>query len=229
MRCTRAPRPSTSTWSRPPTPRSPMAWAWHHPGRRHRPWRHQRRPSGRQRHHQPLHRRGRQSGLHRHDVGHQHHAHHGHPVPRFGLRHAWAPTRLLRCRSLSTVVSPGPPSPVPRSSVPAGSAGFIVRVPTTNDIISEPSENITLGAATPQNVAPVVGTAPSSTTMARPPCRSPAPPSSTRPPAPSLTPSRCPTPAVPPSPWAMAPAVARPPPAPTSPPQPARSRLLRAP
>ena len=43
-------------------------------------------------------------------------------------------------------------------SVPAGSAGFIVRVPTTNDIISEPSENITLGAATPQNVAPVVGT-----------------------------------------------------------------------
>ena len=29
---------------------------------------------------------------------------------------------------------------------------------TTNDIISEPSENITLGAATPQNVAPVVGT-----------------------------------------------------------------------
>ena len=43
-------------------------------------------------------------------------------------------------------------------SVPAGNTGFTVRVPTVNDNISEPSETITLGAATAQNAAPVVGT-----------------------------------------------------------------------
>ena len=43
-------------------------------------------------------------------------------------------------------------------SVPAGGNSFIVRVPTVNDNISEPSETMTLGAATAQNVAPVVGT-----------------------------------------------------------------------
>ncbi len=43
-------------------------------------------------------------------------------------------------------------------SVPAGNAGFLVRVPSINDNISEPSETLTLGAATAQNAAPVVGT-----------------------------------------------------------------------
>ena len=43
-------------------------------------------------------------------------------------------------------------------SVPAGNTDFIVRVPTVDDNISEPTETMTLGAATAQNAAPVVGT-----------------------------------------------------------------------
>ena len=43
-------------------------------------------------------------------------------------------------------------------AVPAGNSGFLVRVPTVDDNLSEPSETITLGAATAQNAAPVTGT-----------------------------------------------------------------------
>ena len=43
-------------------------------------------------------------------------------------------------------------------SVPAGGSSFIIRVPTINDPLGEASETMTLGAATAQNVAPVVGT-----------------------------------------------------------------------
>src|SRR5574343_1920410 len=46
----------------------------------------------------------------------------------------------------------------PTVSVPAGTGSFIVRVPTVNDNISEPSETLTLSASTAQNATPVVGT-----------------------------------------------------------------------
>ena len=51
-------------------------------------------------------------------------------------------------------------TPISGSSVdvPAGSTGFIVRVPTVVDGTSEPTENFTLGAATPHDASPVVGT-----------------------------------------------------------------------
>ena len=43
-------------------------------------------------------------------------------------------------------------------SVPPGATGFIVRIPTVDDTTSEPTETLTLGAGTPANTAPVVGT-----------------------------------------------------------------------
>ena len=43
-------------------------------------------------------------------------------------------------------------------SVPAGATSFIVRVPTVNDVLGEPNETMTLGASTPVNTVPVVGT-----------------------------------------------------------------------
>ena len=51
-------------------------------------------------------------------------------------------------------------SPVSGSTVtvPAGAGGFVVRVPSVNDNISEPSETISLSASTVQNTAPVTGT-----------------------------------------------------------------------
>ncbi|MBK7648755.1 MAG: hypothetical protein IPJ12_16785 [Betaproteobacteria bacterium] len=51
-------------------------------------------------------------------------------------------------------------SPVVGSTVtvPAGNPGFLVRVPTVDDNISEPTETLTLSASTAQNLAPVQGT-----------------------------------------------------------------------
>ncbi|MEN3068225.1 retention module-containing protein, partial [Uliginosibacterium sediminicola] len=43
-------------------------------------------------------------------------------------------------------------------SVPAGATSFVVRVPTVDDVISESTETITLGASTPINTSAVVGT-----------------------------------------------------------------------
>jgi T1SS-143 domain-containing protein len=43
-------------------------------------------------------------------------------------------------------------------SVPAGSASFIVRFPTVNDTLTEPTETMTLAASTPANAVAVVGT-----------------------------------------------------------------------
>ena len=44
-------------------------------------------------------------------------------------------------------------------TVPAGNTSFIVRLPTTLDGLIEPTETISLGAATPSNAGPVVATA----------------------------------------------------------------------
>ena len=51
-------------------------------------------------------------------------------------------------------------SPITGNSVdvPAGSTAFIVRMPTINDGVSEPTESVTLGAATPNDASPVLGT-----------------------------------------------------------------------
>ncbi|MBK9395560.1 MAG: hypothetical protein IPN40_17525 [Uliginosibacterium sp.] len=46
----------------------------------------------------------------------------------------------------------------PTVSVPAGSTSLLVRVPTVNDLVSEPTETVSLSAATAQNTTPVAGT-----------------------------------------------------------------------
>ncbi len=43
-------------------------------------------------------------------------------------------------------------------TVPANTTSFVVRYPTVDDALDEPNETMTLGAATAQNAAPVVGT-----------------------------------------------------------------------
>ncbi|MBK9395562.1 MAG: hypothetical protein IPN40_17535 [Uliginosibacterium sp.] len=43
-------------------------------------------------------------------------------------------------------------------SVPASSTSLLVRVPTVNDLVSEPTETVSLSAATAQNTTPVAGT-----------------------------------------------------------------------
>ncbi|MBK9219112.1 MAG: retention module-containing protein [Uliginosibacterium sp.] len=106
----------------------------------------------------------------------------------------------------------------PTVSVPAGSTSLLVRVPTVNDLVSEPTETVSLSAATAQNTTPVAGTGSILDNDGAPPCRSPARPRLMRRPAPSPIRSPCPIRRPPRSPSPMAPPMARPSPAATTPP-----------
>ncbi|MBK9616311.1 MAG: hypothetical protein IPO35_12700, partial [Uliginosibacterium sp.] len=80
----------------------------------------------------------------------------------------------------------------PTVSVPAGSTSLLVRVPTVNDLVSEPTETVSLSAATAQNTTPVAGTGSILDNDGAPPCRSPARPRLMRRPARPPIRSRCP-------------------------------------
>ena len=75
-------------------------------------------------------------------------------VPKtFGV--SYAPHLLFNFSSSSATFVPVTGTTV---SVPAGATSFIVRIPTVDDPITEPTETLTLGAATPADTAPIVGT-----------------------------------------------------------------------